>query len=232
MPRLLSTGALLLALAVVLPTLATAQTLHLEGDDGDLQLLVEETSTTEIGRILAVLQNNGGVNLQLVDTSADGGTWQLLTQTPFNQDGFSISLAGTGTREFRIDESGNVYVSGTLVHTSSRTVKENFRDLDPAEVLARVTTLPIASWNYIRDDDTLRHIGPMAEDFHAAFGLGTDDAHIAVSDSVGVALAAIQGLNEVVEAKDAEIAQLRRDNEALENRLTRLEGLVSELDER
>ena len=56
------------------------------------------------------------------------------------------------------------------------------------------------SWSYKARPGN-KHIGPMAQDFHAAFGLnGSDDTHIATVDESGVALAAIQGLNEKVES--------------------------------
>jgi hypothetical protein len=64
--------------------------------------------------------------------------------------------------------------------------------------------LPITRWTY-RDSSEGTHIGPMAEDFHAAFSLGEDDQHIATVDADGVALAAIQGLNEKLEAENAEL---------------------------
>jgi hypothetical protein len=73
------------------------------------------------------------------------------------------------------------------------------------------SALPISEWNFKEDADT-RHLGPMAQYFHAAFGLGTDDKHIATVDANGVALAAIQGLNrkldETILAQETHIAQL------------------------
>jgi len=84
--------------------------------------------------------------------------------------------------------------------------------------LERVASLPISRWNF-KTDAATRHIGPMAQDFYAAFNVGTDDKHIATVDEGGVALAAIQGLNEKLNDKDAEI-------KALEKRLADLEQLV------
>ena len=63
-------------------------------------------------------------------------------------------------------------------------------------VLDRVVAMPLATWNYKEQDDSIRHMGPMAQDFHAAFGLGVSDKLIDTVDPDGVALAAIQGLNE------------------------------------
>jgi hypothetical protein len=71
----------------------------------------------------------------------------------------------------------------------------------------------------------------MAQDFHAAFGVGPDDKHIATVDADGVALAAIQGLNQKVESENATLrASLKNRDErivGLEQRLARLEGLLS-----
>jgi hypothetical protein len=46
------------------------------------------------------------------------------------------------------------------------------------DILDRVSRLPITSWHF-KTDPRKRHVGPMAQDFHAAFGLdGDDDKHI------------------------------------------------------
>ena len=64
----------------------------------------------------------------------------------------------------------------------------------------------------------------MAQDFYAAFNLGTDDKHIATVDADGVALAAIQGLNQKF---DSEAAALRAENAELKRRLEALEKLLN-----
>jgi hypothetical protein len=69
----------------------------------------------------------------------------------------------------------------------------------------------------------------MAQDFYAAFNVGTDDKHIGLGDEGGVALAAIQGLNEKVDEKDAEIDSLKQQNESLEKRLNQMEALLKQL---
>ena len=70
----------------------------------------------------------------------------------------------------------------------------------------------------------------MAQDFHAAFGLGTDDKHIATVDADGVALAAIQGLNEKTEVRsqksEVRIQKLEAENAELKQRLEKLEQVV------
>jgi hypothetical protein len=69
----------------------------------------------------------------------------------------------------------------------------------------------------------------MAEDFHQAFGLGEDDKHIAPGDQAGVALLAVQGLNQVVQDKAQEITTLRRENAELAKRVEALEAMLSKM---
>ena len=119
-------------------------------------------------------------------------------------------------------------VNGTITATafnppSDRNLKENFAPVSPREVLDKVAALPITRWNFIGDAVT-PHVGPMAQDFHAAFGVGPDDKHIATVDADGVALAAIQGLNLKV---DSENASLRAENADLKQRLEKLERLMN-----
>jgi hypothetical protein len=76
-------------------------------------------------------------------------------------------------------------------------------------------------------DSSVRHIGPMAQDFHAAFGMGADDKRITSVDADELALAAIQGLNQKLMARDDGIAELRQKNTELESRLAALEEIVA-----
>src|SRR5436190_4363388 len=126
--------------------------------------------------------------------------------------------------------SSALQVVGTVTATmfnppSDRNLKENFAPVSPREVLEKVAGLPISRWNF-KGDSATPHVGPMAQDFHAAFSLGTDERHIATVDADGIALAAIQGLNQKLEtqlkAKDARL-------DALENELTELKRLLVKL---
>ena len=120
----------------------------------------------------------------------------------------------------------NGVVNGTAFNTTSdRNLKEKFAPVNSSKVLELVANLPISSWNFKTDGQT-RHIGPMAQDFYAAFNVGTDDKHIATVDEDGVALAAIQGLNEKLKDKNAEFQKLKTQNELLEKRLSDLEQWV------
>ncbi len=116
---------------------------------------------------------------------------------------------------------GNLTVNGTLVSTSDRNVKQDFSAVNSRSILEKVAQLPITTWTYKNDPGT-RHVGPMAQDFYAAFGVGPDDKHITTVDEGGVALAAIQGLNQKLDETRAENAELKRRLEAMEKLLSRV----------
>ncbi len=97
---------------------------------------------------------------------------------------------------------------GSWSALSDRSLKANLAAVDSQAVLEAVTEMPISTWNYTAQEPSIRHIGPMAQDFYAAFNVGEDERHITTIDADGVALAAIQGLNEVVEEKETRIAAL------------------------
>jgi len=108
--------------------------------------------------------------------------------------------------------------SGSWSSTSDRGMKENFVAVNQLEILERVVDLPLSEWNYKSQETSIRHIGPMSQDFFTAFGTGEDELHISSVDADGVSLAAIQGLYQLLEEKDSQI-------ETLESRLERIEKL-------
>lgn len=93
--------------------------------------------------------------------------------------------------------------------------------------------IPVETWNYKSQDSSIRHIGPMAQDFHAMFGFGENDKTIATVDADGVALASIQGLHQLVQEQqatiqqqDAEIAELKAKNQQMLERLEQIEAAL------
>jgi hypothetical protein len=110
---------------------------------------------------------------------------------------------------------------------SDRNAKEDFTAIAPGDVLAKVAAMPITQWKYKVEPAGIKHIGPMAQDFHAAFGLGDNDRGIGCVDESGVALAAIQGLNQKLEGENAalrqELARQAARDKEMEERLSRLE---------
>jgi trimeric autotransporter adhesin len=87
-------------------------------------------------------------------------------------------------------------------------------------ILAKVAALPISTWMYNAEKESgVRHIGPVAQDFKKAFGVGYDDKSISLIDASGVALTAIKGLSEIVKEKDARIDKLERELAAIKRKL-------------
>ncbi|MEY2430162.1 MAG: hypothetical protein QOJ40_3047, partial [Verrucomicrobiota bacterium] len=151
----------------------------------------------------------------------DGGTnLDGALSVSSNGKGLIAEFGNAATFVVTITNDGTIYCKNTVL-TSDRNGKENFTALDAKTVLAKVASLPMTEWNYKDNSAEVRHIGPMAQDFHAAFALnGADDTRISTVDEGGVALAAIQGLNQKLNEKDAEIQQLQQ-------RLDRLEQLLN-----
>jgi hypothetical protein len=106
--------------------------------------------------------------------------------------------------------------------TSDRNTKTNITSLNARDILKRVANIPITRWSY-KGTESVANIGPMAQDFWREFKLGDSDKSIASMNMSGVALAAIQGLNqklsEQVKAKDREIAALKARLNAIEKKL-------------
>lgn len=160
------------------------------------------------------------------DANGDEGTFvwaDASSTTPF---------VSTGANKFEVRATGGVRLvtnsaatagvtlaagSGSWSSISDRNMKDQIESVDGEVVLQQVSALPIYTWRYKAQSADVRHMGPMAQDFHAAFKLnGADDRSIATVDPDGVALAAIQGLN----------AKLERENEALRERLQAIEAML------
>ena len=124
-------------------------------------------------------------------------------------DSTNADIASTARNQFIVRASGGVTLftnagasvganlapgSGSWTTLSDRNLKANTATVDPRAVLDAVASLPVSTWNYTAQDASIRHIGPMAQDFYAAFNVGESDTGISTVDAQGVALAAIQGL--------------------------------------
>jgi hypothetical protein len=111
--------------------------------------------------------------------------------------------------------------SGAWASLSDRHAKTAIVPLDDASILARVARLPVSEWSY-KAEHGVRHLGPMAQDFYAAFGVGEDDRHITSIDEDGVALAAIKALDAENARLQAENARLQADGAAVRAHLASL----------
>jgi len=117
--------------------------------------------------------------------------------------------------------------SGTWASLSDSNSKTDFEPIKPREILSKVAALPVTSWHY-KNDHARRYIGPMAQDFHAAFGLGYDDKSISTLDSDGVMYAAIQGLVEELKERDKAMAARDETIEELKVKSAELDSLRTE----
>jgi hypothetical protein len=184
--------------------------------------------------------NNQG-SMTLGDASAGFAT-DYVTSNANNQ--MTMRFAGgyrlysTPTHDNNGTNQGAVGVAlapgaGSWTTVSDRRKKENFRPLNAEQVLQKVAALPLTEWNYKSQPASQRHVGPMAQDFYAAFrldGIGADTT-INTVDIDGVNMVAIQALYAHVRALEAENAALRQQQQqvgtataALEERLHRLEA--------
>ena len=156
-------------------------------------------------------------------------------------DSSNADVASTAANQFIARASGGVTFftdtglttgvtvgagGGSWSSVSDRNLKENFAPVEGQSLLARLNEIPIETWNYKTQDDSIRHLGPMAQDFRAAFGLGSDDKHISTVDADGVALAAIQALYRLSLDKDA---QLRKQQAQIQEQQALLQELQAEL---
>ena len=129
---------------------------------------------------------------------------------------------------------GNAYVAGLLkadaiLNLSDRNAKTHIRPVDSKDILIRVARLPVATWDF-KTSLTQHHLGPMAQDFHAAFGLGgDDDTHINLGDLAGVSLAAIQELSKQLSDKDHRIAVLEAENAEFKREFAEMRAALSDL---
>lgn len=163
------------------------------------------------------------------------------TGVAFGGPSVNPSVCGSGNPYYgqsdaMISTSTGAYLSnaGIWTNTSDVNRKHLFRTLSGEDVLTRLRSLPIQTWSYRVEDSSVRHLGPTAQDFRAAFGLGNDDKVIGTVDADGVALAGVQALDRRtarqqadLAAARAEIDKLRAENRDLAARLARIEALLS-----
>jgi len=148
---------------------------------------------------------------------------------------FDLGYSGSTTATIRllacssstanpIEHSSGAHLTfgGDWTNASDRNLKENFTKVDGEELLEIIEELPISQWNYKNEDESITHIGPTAQDFKKAFGLGANDKSISTVDPSGIALAAIKELNK-------QNKELANQNKELKKELENLKKKVDEL---
>ena len=164
---------------------------------------------------------NGKAGSFVYGDASSGTTDVNVTAT----NSFVVRAAGGTTFFSSSDLSTGVSLAsggGAWASVSDRNRKENFRTEDGEAVLTKIAALPIQSWSYKAQAPSIRHMGPTAQDFYAAFGLGEGELTITTTDIDGVNLLAVQALEKRTSALQAENARLRE-------RLTELEAMVTSL---
>ena len=171
--------------------------------DGGAMVNTNVTSTPSDDLTIGARPTTGDADVDLVLRTRSGKFGRLFVRD--SDASFVIAMPATGASLLETNANGaRLTTGGTWTNGSSRLFKEGFAAIDVGEVLSKVVSMPITRWTY-RNSPEGAHIGPMAEDFQAAFAVGSDDQHIATVDADGVALAAIQGLNEKLESENAEL---------------------------
>jgi len=159
--------------------------------------LIELSIQALDGTPQVLLRSNSGKTTR-ISTSDSVGTTEINTTPSIGSDRLQVGGSSGGI--------ASLSNGGTWTNASSRTYKENFTTVNGLDVLSRLVALPIMTWDYIGSSEGL-HMGPVAEDFKASFGLAGDGKSISTVDADGIALAAIQGLNAKLESENAELRE-------------------------
>lgn len=196
------------------------------GVTSSAEIRVEEESGTAGGvQTLFNLINNGPPAFRFFDSNS-GQTWQFRGA---QSGSFFIDDPATAGTEVEIRSGGEMRLSGAIVQTSSRAKKQGFAEIDANDILNKVVNLDISQWNYIADPKAARHIGPVAEDFYAAFKLGSEPTGISPVDTAGVTFASIQALHSKAVNQETEIQELKARISELEGANQRIADLEATL---
>ena len=190
------------------------------GGNADVQLIVDNAN--QEGIQFGASAGGSGSNDAAFEIAQSNATTYAPRLTLFGSGAVTIR-SNTTAANTGVSMAAN---AGSWSSLSDRRLKTAIAPVDAAEVLARVLDLPLSTWSYIAQGEAIRHMGPMAQDFASAFGLGENDTTIATIDADGVALAAIQGLDAKL---GAERDALRAENAALRERLARIERTLAGL---
>jgi hypothetical protein len=183
------------------------------------------------------LNTSGGVGVTAYTAAATGRSIFALGSVYIENLGSAGSATSGADIILARSNSGGYCgfnAAGQAFNASDRNVKENFEPVDNAEILDKVLALPITRWNFKKQDPSVKYVGPMAQDFHAAFGLGgTDDRVIHATNAQGVTIAALQGLNARLEdrcqALQAEVTEMKSRMASMERMLEQQARLQQEL---
>lgn len=185
-----------------------------------------------------------GVAIGYKASTGAAGQGGMILNADYTASGDGPALQGTDQFAARAthfwfgDDNNITYNTGNLIETSTgaylsdggdwtnhsdSTKKELYRPVDGEALLGALRDVPVRTWSYKAEPDSVRHMGPTAQDFHAAFGLGSSDKAISTVDIDGVNMRAVQAL-------EARTTELQRENDALRETVTTLEERVAALE--
>lgn len=172
------------------------------------------------------------------DASNYGNTQLYTTTSADNQ--FLVKASGGSYFYTDSDQLSGAYLaagSGSWSSLSDKNSKENIEEVDYKEVLKKVEGIDVYTWNYISQDEAIRHIGPYAQDIYSAFNFGETDKAISIVDMDGINLASIKALlnkmegleNEIIENNEYKVKyfELLKSLENLTDRISFLESSIS-----
>jgi len=208
------------------------QKIRMDTDSGSSNIAVNEDGTHNI----TISSDSGSSSIAVNEE----GTHNITIRIDSGGGSFAINEPGVG-KKVSLDSDGDGYLSNSLkIGTTSGTnhievvggancdgttwnnasdaaSKENFQQIDGEQILEKIESLDITRWNYIGKEDA-EHIGPTAQDFYKAFGVGVGDKTISTVDPSGIALAAIKELYK----KSKEVDELKRQLEELSKAVEKL----------
>lgn len=202
--------------------------LHVRSTSGNAAAKIEEASGTLSDRQMLTLTNNGGARIDFINTNS-GADWRFATE--HLNDNIIMTKIGSGGVEFRLSNTGDLEISGSLTQGSSRAIKTAIQSVDGLSLIDKLLQLDFAEWSYTKTPGS-RHFGPMAEDFFELFEFGQSDKHIAPGDMAGIAMAASKELALQNSALKERVAELEVKLERLNNldaELKRIENRLNQV---
>lgn len=196
---------------------------------------------------------NGRYSVAMGSSSANAGhkgsfifadvTKASTSQTTFNSADNQFLAKASGGFIFYTDMNTTMGVTlpaggGSWATISDRNKKNNFKKVNTQDILEKLSGLEITTWNYKTQDPSIRHMGPMAQDFYTLFGLGENETSISTVDIDGINMASIQALEKItrelkqkseqVEILKKNLEEMKKEKDLLEKRISKAEKLIDQ----
>jgi hypothetical protein len=204
-------------------TFNPTEALHVKRSDGMAKILVEELGGSGAQELFQ-MKSNGGSYFTLSNTTS-GRDWFFTHENNIGGR-FIITSSTNPSQGLFYSPNGNMQIGGVLTENSDKHAKMAIEPVDTADILNKVAALPVSAWTYKDDAPGIRHVGPMAQDFYAAFGLGETETGISTLDTSGIALASIKALHDENEALTGKLAAQDTRLAAQNTRLAAQEAML------